>query len=143
MLRRKKGDVGDVLNEISVLLASTEEVQGRSTEEQHKLIRALDAVQSELEGATKRHADATGPIKTKRNGKEFDDNIVLLTMAMELQTLGVSSSIVGQVEVLCARHLAKRCALCSLHVYMHVCTLSTLYSLLSVLCSLLSLLSCF
>ena len=117
MLRRKKGDVGDVLNEISVLLASTEEVQGRSTEEQHKLIRALDAVQSELEGATKRHADATGPIKTKRNGKEFDDNVLLLTM--ELQTLGVSLNIVGQVEMLCARHLAKRCALCSLHVCMH------------------------
>lgn len=77
----------------------------------------LDAVQSELEGATKRHADATGPIKTKKNGKEFDDNILFLTM--ELQTLGVSSNIVGQVEMLCARHLAKRCALCSLHVCMH------------------------
>lgn len=125
MLRRKKGDVGDVLKEISMLLASTEEVQGRTTEEQHKLIRALDAVQSELEGVTKRHADATDHIKTKKNGKEFDDNIVLL--AMELQTLGVSSNIVGQVEVLCARHLAKRCALCSLHVYM--------YYLLFVLCS--------
>ena len=78
----------------------------RIAQERQNLVKALDAVQDELERATANLASATGPIQTLKNKTDFDDNIRILTM--ELQTLGVSSNIVGEVESLCCRHLAKR-----------------------------------
>ena len=99
MLERKKKDCTGVLAELGKLLADTEKDRGRSEGEQLALVQALHRVESELK-------DKIGPIKTKKDGRSFDHDIALLTM--ELLTLGVSERVVGQVEVLCCRHLAKR-----------------------------------
>ena len=108
MLRRKKGDVSSLLVDIAKLFGATDQLKQRSGEEQLKLMRALDAVEDELRGVNSELSAATGPIRTLKNKTDFDDNIRLLTM--ELQTLGVSSNVVGDVQVLCCRHLANRSA---------------------------------
>ena len=99
MLARKKKDCIGVIGQLQTLLESTKQERGRSEEQQQELLGALTAVRAELDAAS-------GPIRTKKDGKSLDDNIALLTM--ELMTLGVSEGVVGQVEVLCCRHLAKR-----------------------------------
>ena len=80
-------------------MVSTEGDRKRSEVEQTKLNAALQKMQEELQGAT-------GPIETMKNGRDFSDEIVLLTW--ELMAMGVSSNIVGDVEALCCEHLAHR-----------------------------------
>jgi hypothetical protein len=96
MLARKKKDCIGVVGQLQTLLESTKQERGRSKEQQQELLGALTAVRAELDAVS-------GPIRTKKDGKSLDDNIALLTM--ELMTLGVSEGVVGQVEVLCCRHL--------------------------------------
>ena len=77
-------------------MVSTEGDRKWSEVEQTKLNAALQKMQEELQGAT-------GPIETMKNGRDFSDEIVLLTW--ELMAMGVSSNIVGDVEALCCEHL--------------------------------------
>lgn len=109
MLRRTKGDVSSLLVDIAKLFGGTDQLKKRSVEERRKLIRALDVVEGELRVANSELSAVTGPIRTLKNKTDFDDNIRLLTI--ELQTLGVSSNVVGEVQVLCCRHLTNRLAL--------------------------------
>jgi hypothetical protein len=106
VIQRKKGDERGLLTEIMALIVHTEESSGRSAAETNKLSAALDFCENELLRRQQDLVSSRGPIDTMKNGKEFDDNIVLLTM--ELLTMGVSENIVGSVEALCCRHLAKR-----------------------------------
>ena len=106
MLIRKQRDSQGLMSEISSLIKTTSEACGRSQAETSRVDTALAEVQGELARRELELAVGREPIQTKKNAKEFDDNIVLLTM--ELMTLGVSENIVGQVESLCSRHLAKR-----------------------------------
>ena len=108
MFKRKEGDAGCLLVDMAKLFAATQASSERTAQERENLVKALDAVQDGLERAALNLAPAIGPIQTLKNKTdfEFDDNIRILTM--ELQTLGVSSNIVDEVESLCCRHLAKR-----------------------------------
>ena len=108
MLARKKRDTKGLMDEIGTLIQTTTSACGRSETETACLASALASVQLELSHRESELAAGREPIQTKKNSKEFDDNIVLLTM--ELMTLGVSENIciVGQVECLCSRHLANR-----------------------------------
>ena len=106
MLARKKMDAHGLVTELSTLIEDTAISRGRSQAETHQIQLTLLQVQTELSRRDVEVAAGREPIVCMKNKKEFDDNIVLLTM--ELITLGVSENIVGNVEALCCRHLAKR-----------------------------------
>ena len=86
---RNRKDVTGLLAELQVLVTSSESDRSRSEIQQSKLNSAISKMQQELDAAT-------GPIDTMKNGRDFSDEIVLLTW--ELMAMGVSSNIVGDVE---------------------------------------------
>ena len=104
--RRNKGDVKGLLSELHALVVSTTSERNRSKSQQVKLEVALQKITMEL-ASSQSELDSKGqPIKTMQNGRDFSDEIVLLTW--ELMAMGVSANIVGDVEALCCEHLAHR-----------------------------------
>ena len=96
---RSRKDVTNLLAELTTLVKSTGHDRKRSDRHQLKMQAAITEMQAELEVQKQ-------PIKTMKSGRDFSDEIVLLTW--ELMAMGVSSSIVGDVEALCCEHLAHR-----------------------------------
>ena len=96
---RNKKDVKGLLAELQVLVTSSACDRSRSQIQQAKLNSAISKMQAELDAVS-------GPICTMKNGRDFSDEIVLLSW--ELMAMGVSSNIVGDVEALCCEHLAHR-----------------------------------
>ena len=96
---RNKKDVNGLLTELQVLVKSSECDRDRSNAQQSKLNAAISGMQGQL-------SQATGPIETMKNSRDFSDEIVLLSW--ELMAMGVSANIVEDVEALCCEHLAHR-----------------------------------